>query len=94
MTSEKALQIAQLVKLFARVMTDEDTGKAEQVAREFNEKIDVFFEAFPEENITTFACHLSRAIDPPAKAEDPINTDVFARVLPDVLEVRSREVER
>ena len=88
MSSEKALQIAQLVKLFAHVMTDEDTGQAEQAARAFNEKIDVFFEAFPEENITTFACHLSRAIDPPSDIETPINTDVFARVLPDVVAVR------
>jgi hypothetical protein len=88
MTSEKALQIAQLVKLFARVMTDEDTDQAEAAAREFNEKIDEFFEEYPEENITTFACHLSRAIDPPGDIETPINADVFARVLPDVVAVR------
>lgn len=94
MNHTKALQIAQLIKLFGHVMTDEDMDQAEQAAREFNEKISEFFEEYPEENITTFACYVTRAIDPPAKAEDPINTDVFARVLPDVLEVRSREVER
>ena len=88
MSSEKALQIAQLVKLFARVMTDEATDQAEAAAREFNEKISEFFEEYPEENITTFACHITRAIDPPDRAEAPINTDVFARVLPDVLAVR------
>ena len=54
----------------------------------FIKQIEEAFEEYPEENITTFACHLSRAIDPPGDIETPINADVFARVLPDVVAVR------
>lgn len=89
MTHVKALQVAQLIKLFAHSMNEEGE-QAEQFAIEFNAKLTEFFEEHPDETVTTFACYVTLAIDPPGEGEPPskMNTDVFARVFPDVLRVR------
>lgn len=89
MTHEKALKIAHLIKHFGCCMTS-DEGDARTHTQAFNDLFTAFLTEHPEENLTTIAAHITRAIDPPLNPQDPINTEVFARVLPDLLRVRHK----
>jgi|GEM_PF-3336464 len=94
MTHKKALEIAHLIKQFGHCMTCEDEPEKQTLVSAFNTSFSTFLEHYPEENLTTLAAHITRAIDPPKHPSDPINTEVFARVLPDLLKVRSLETEQ
>lgn len=94
MTPKKALEIAHLIKQFGHCMTCEEEREKTTLTSAFNHTFSTFLESYPEENLTTLAAHITRAIDPPQKPSDPINTEVFARVLPDLLKVRSMETEQ
>ena len=95
MTHQKALEIAHLIKQFGHCMTcEDDLDTRASLTRTFNTSFSSFLKNYPEDNITTLAAHITRAIDPPTHPEDPINTEVFARVLPDLLKVRSLETDQ
>ena len=89
MTDEKALQIALLIKQFGRCMTADDELEHRRRARTFNASFDELLVTHGGESAATMAAHIARAIAPPEPPEDAPSPHLYARVLSDLLQVRS-----
>ncbi len=94
MTDEKALQLANLIKSFGQCMSVEDPRDHLDVCAAFNHDVDAFLNTYNKESVTTLAAYITRAIDPHKEDDEPINTEVFARVLPDLMYVRSLDIQQ
>ena len=90
MHASKALRLAHLIKAFAEAMTTpgEDTRRA------FNDRCDAYFEHHPEENLARLADSIARAIALPSEIQAPTDPEVYGRVLPDLIELRTHQDTR